>query len=184
MRVYVPTTLVGLAAASAAGEIGPAPFGGFAVTDELRDWYGEGDEEEYEYAALSLAAEASLHLLAEDPGADPRRVVLAVEVAQSAVARPGELSPRAAAGTGAGSGAGEGEEEPGRVLLRGPVPLRRLAAVQVDAADARPVVTAAVRAVGAGGREGGEAAVAAMDAVADLELLWYAVQEIPELLAG
>ncbi|MDG4862190.1 hypothetical protein P8605_29015, partial [Streptomyces sp. T-3] len=80
MRVYVPLTLGGLAAAHRAGELGPGPLTAYAVTPALREWYVSDDIEELEYAALSRAAAASLRLLAGDPASSRRRVVLAVDV--------------------------------------------------------------------------------------------------------
>ncbi|MYR58210.1 hypothetical protein GTY54_18880, partial [Streptomyces sp. SID625] len=80
MRVYVPLTLPGLAAAHAAGELGPEPLVAYAVTPALREWYVSDDLEELEYAALNRAALASLRLLAMDPEAPRRRVVVAVDV--------------------------------------------------------------------------------------------------------
>lgn len=55
------------------------------MTPALREWYVSDDLEELEYAALNRAAEASLRLLAEDTAVPRRRVVVAVEVADSAV---------------------------------------------------------------------------------------------------
>lgn len=55
MRVYVPLTLSGLAAAHRAGEIGPGPLTAYAVTPALREWYVSDDIEELEYAALNRA---------------------------------------------------------------------------------------------------------------------------------
>ena len=67
MRVYLPSTLPALTAALKAGEIGPAPIAGFAVTPALREGYASGDLEELEYVALLEAARAALRLLAGDP---------------------------------------------------------------------------------------------------------------------
>jgi len=93
MRVYLPSTLPTLAAALAAGEIGPAPLTGYAVTPALREWYVGGDLEELEYAAMLAAARASLRLLALDPDAPLRRVVLAVELPEEAVSyEPGDAA--------------------------------------------------------------------------------------------
>ena len=77
-RVYVPATLDALARFVAEGGIGPTPVHAHAVTAWLRAAWPEADEEEWEYAALMAAADASLALLTEeDP---PRRVVLVAEV--------------------------------------------------------------------------------------------------------
>ena len=80
MRVYIPSTLPALAAACHVGEFGPAPLTGYAVTPALREWYTEGDDEELEYAAMAQAARASVGLLAADPAAPRRRVVVALEI--------------------------------------------------------------------------------------------------------
>src|SRR5215467_8198897 len=66
MRVYLAFTLPALAAALQAGQIGPPPLAGFAVTPALREWYASGDLEELEYAAMAVAARASLRTLAAD----------------------------------------------------------------------------------------------------------------------
>ncbi|MFE9772834.1 DUF6912 family protein [Streptomyces sp. NPDC005931] len=167
MRVYVPLTLPGLAAAYESGELGDGPFLAYAVTPALREWYLSDDIEELEYAALSRAAFASLRLLAADADAPRRRVVVAADVPdRAASADPGRgLDP-----------AGVGE-----VRVAGPVPLVRAAAVHVDAADAETDVSAAARALPAadGGDDDGQFVV---DGAEDHELLWYATQEIPNLV--
>lgn len=96
----------------------------YAVTPALREQLGEQDEEELSYAALQLAAEVSLRLLATDPGAPRRRVVIAADLPADPV--------------GAGA-AGEG----GQVRLAGPVPRSAVAAVHVDNPAAEPAVAAA-----------------------------------------
>src|SRR5262249_56304329 len=80
MRVYLPTTLTALACLLRAGEIGPAPVRGYAVTPALREWYASGDLEELEYVAMAHAARASLRLLADDSLAPRRPVVLAADL--------------------------------------------------------------------------------------------------------
>jgi hypothetical protein len=77
-RVYVPTTLTGLAGFVAEGGVGPTPVHGRAVTAWLREAWPEADEEQWEYAALMAAADDSAVLLTEDDS--PRRVVLAADV--------------------------------------------------------------------------------------------------------
>ncbi|MER5828443.1 hypothetical protein ABT086_41145 [Streptomyces mirabilis] len=89
MRVYVPLTLSGLAEAYKTGELAAGPVVAYAVTPALREWYLSDDIEELEYAALNRAALASLRLLAGEPGAVRRRVVVAVDVPdRAAVADP------------------------------------------------------------------------------------------------
>ena len=105
MRVFLPSTLPALARAlqtgqlneagqfSGAGQLNDGSVPGFAVTPALREAYASGNEDELEYAALTEAARASLRLLAADPAAPPRRVVLAAELAADQVrwdARDGE----------------------------------------------------------------------------------------------
>src|SRR6266446_4205104 len=85
MRVYLPITLAALGSALVAGQVGPAPVIGYAVTPALREWYASGDLDELEYVAMMQAARASLRLLNADPGTQRRRVVLAAELAESDV---------------------------------------------------------------------------------------------------
>jgi hypothetical protein len=167
MRVYVPLTLSGLAEAYKTGELGAGEVVAYAVTPVLREWYLSDDIEELEYAALSRAALASLRLLAADPGAPRRRVVVAVDVPDgAATADPGRgLDPAAL----------------GEVRVAGAVPLAKAAAVHVDAADAKADVTAAAQALEAADR-GDDEAQFVVDGAEDHELLWYATQEIPNLL--
>lgn len=77
-RVYVPASLTALARFAHEGGIGPTPVHAHAVTEWLRAAWPEADQEEWEYAALMAAADASFGLLTEeDP---PRRVVVVAEV--------------------------------------------------------------------------------------------------------
>ncbi|MET8681473.1 hypothetical protein ABZW18_28810 [Streptomyces sp. NPDC004647] len=167
MRVYVPTTLPGLAVAYRAGELGTGPLDAFAVTPALREWYLSDDIEELEYAALSRAAQASLRLLATDPQVARRRVVVAVDVPDgSAVADPDR---------------GLDASALGEVRLPGPVRLAEAAAVHLDSRDAEPDVAAAAAALGAADL-GDDDAQFTVDGAEDHELLWYATQEIPHLI--
>ncbi|MFJ2236658.1 DUF6912 family protein [Streptomyces sp. NPDC087859] len=167
MRVYVPLTLSGLAEAYKTGELGSGPLVAYAVTPALREWYLSDDIEELEYAALNRAALASLRLLAADPGAVRRRVVVAVDVPDgAAVSDPDRgLDPTAL----------------GQVRVDRAVPLGKAAAVHVDASDAETDVTAAAEAVVAA--DGGDDdAQFVVDGAGDHELLWFATQEIPNLV--
>src|SRR5580700_7647995 len=85
MRVYLPSTMPGLADILTKGEAGPAPLRAFAVTPALREAYASGDDEELEYVAMLAAAKQSLRLLEADPGAPRRRVVLAADVSDAQV---------------------------------------------------------------------------------------------------
>ncbi|GHA71287.1 DUF6912 family protein [Streptomyces termitum] len=167
MRVYVPLTLSGLAQAHKTGELGPGPLTAYAVTPALREWYVSDDIEELEYAALSRAAAASLRLVAGDPGAARRRVVVAADVADKDASADPDRGLDAAS--------------VGEVRLAGPVPLAKAAAVHADADDAEADVTAAAAALGAADL-GDDDAQFVVDGAEDHELLWFGVQEIPSLL--
>jgi hypothetical protein len=167
MRVYIPTTLPGLAEAHKAGELDPAPMEAFAVTPALREWYVSDDLEELEYAALTRAAQASLRLLAGDAEAPRRRVVVAVDVPDRSV--------------GYDPDRGLDPSTLGAVRLSAVVPLAKAAAVHVDSDDAEGDVAAAAAALGAADA-GDEDARFTVDGAEDHELLWYATQEIPTLI--
>ncbi|MFF3332139.1 DUF6912 family protein [Streptomyces sp. NPDC002888] len=167
MRVYVPLTLPGLAEAYKTGELGVGPLVAYAVTPALREWYVSDDLEELEYAALNRAALASLRLLAADPEAARRRVVVAVDVPDRAAASDPDraLDPAAL----------------GEVRVDGAVSLAKAAAVHVDAGDAEADVAAAAQALQAA--DGGDDdAQFVVDGAEDHELLWYATQEIQNLV--
>jgi len=145
-----------------AGELGPAPLTGFAVTPALREWYLDDDAEVLEYAAFTGAARAALRLLAADPQARRRRVVLSVDVPDAVVTVHPEL-------------------DRGVVRVVEPVPLSRFAAIHVDGGDAEADVATAAEAVFAADL-GDDDAQFAMDGAEDHELEWYAVSELPDLL--
>ncbi|MFI5695914.1 DUF6912 family protein [Kribbella sp. NPDC051586] len=165
MRVYIPSTLQLLSAACNAGEIGPAPLPAYAVTPALREWYAEGDDEELEYAAMAQAGRASVGLLSADPTTARRRVVIAAEV--SAVP-PAD---------------GSVELGDARLELHVVIPWRAVAAVHVDATDAIPVIRKAAD-LWEAAQNGDDDAVFALDSCEGEDLLWYATQEIPDLLAA
>jgi hypothetical protein len=167
MRVYLPATLPGLAGVLRAAEIGPAPVRAFTVTPALREWYASADLEELEYAAMMHAARASLRLLLADPDAPRRRVVLAADV-------PGEQA-------GRGGGFDGGFEEPTLVLLTAPVPLARVASGHVDDLGAVADVGEAVQALAAA-EAGDDDAQFLVDGAEGHELLWYATQELGDLV--
>ncbi|MFI6035763.1 DUF6912 family protein [Streptomyces sp. NPDC051315] len=169
MRVYVPLTLPGLAEAHKTGQLGSGPLVAYAVTPALREWYLSDDIEELEYAALSRAALASLRLLAADPAAPRRRVVVAVDVPDgTATADPDRgLDPAAL----------------GEVRVAGAVPLAKAASVHVDHGEAEADVAAAAQALPAA--DGGDDdAQFVVDGAEDHELLWFATQEIPNLVGA
>jgi len=162
VRVYLPTTLGRLREVRAQGGFGPAPLAAHAVTSAL-EALGEGaGDEELEWAASVAASLDSLRLLRDEPGEDPRRVVAALEVAGSV--EPGPT----------------GDEVPSAVVLRHEVPLRRLAALLVDAPGAVDVVRAARDALASGADEDDPA----VERCLDEELGWWAASELDALLDG
>jgi hypothetical protein len=167
MRVYLPSTLPALAEMLRAGQIGPAPVRGYAVTPALREWYSSGDMEELEYVALLHAARKSLRLLAANPAAPARRVVLAVELTD---------------GTAAEQATGNaGFDEPALVQIDTPVPVADLVSGHVDDPAAARVIAAAVAALAAAD-SGDDDAQFLVDGAEGYELLWYASQELGDLL--
>ena len=160
MRVYLPATVPLLRRWLADGQ---APAGlGWAVTPGLREWYREGDEEEMEYVAQLAAGRSSLGLLADDPGAPRRRVVVAADAPDLDVLPTGGAR--------------------GQVTVTVPLLCTRWASALVDAPDAEAAVSAAVEALPAAAA-GDDDAAFALDEAAAAELGWYAVQELEALLA-
>src|SRR4051812_20003621 len=164
MRIYVAATLPLLARARDQGQVTEPAAGAFSVTPALREWYAEGDLDELEYAAMAAAARESLSLLAADGAAPRRRVVLAADVPDAGV------PPSPAAGRAC-------------VSLLQPVPWSSLASIHVDGYEAEPVVAAAADAAKSA-RDGNQDAQFVVDNAEDESLLWYAVQEADDLLAG
>ncbi|MEV0348811.1 hypothetical protein AB0H88_23805 [Nonomuraea sp. NPDC050680] len=164
MRVYLPCTLPALARAVEAGELGPAPLTGYAVTPALTEWYASGDTEELEYVALTEAARASLRLLAADGvEASSRRVVVVAEVPDGSLSIGSDLEERA------------------RIRVAEPVPMGKVAAVHVDDLSAIPDIQAAVAALSASD-EGDDDARFTVDGAEAHELMWFATQEIADLI--
>jgi hypothetical protein len=115
------------------------------------------------------AARKSLRLLAADPAAPTRRVVLAAEL-------PDGPSGAIAATSGAGF------DEAAVVRINRPVELRDLVSVHVDDPSASSEIGIAVAAILAAD-SGDEDAKFVVDGAEDYELQWYATQEIADLLA-
>lgn len=160
-RAYVPLNLSGLQRLRDAGML--APDAAYAVTPALRELHAEAGitaEEDLEYVAMMIAARVSLTLLDLQDPADRRRIVLAVDAA-----------------TVPGAG------HPARVVIDGAVPLARVASVHVDTDDVRPAVESAVQELSAAAARDSET-VELVEALDDEDLAWFAVQEIPDVLAG
>ncbi|SNS02244.1 hypothetical protein SAMN06893096_101403 [Geodermatophilus pulveris] len=167
MRVYLPATTRVLQTLVDDGRL-TGPLTGFAVTPGLRGSYplsdAGADEEELEYAALLAAARASLRLIDIDPTAARRRVVLAADVADTAVTEVEDP-----------------DVDRGAVRVSGDVPLAAVASAHVDGAEAEDDVRAAV-AVVLEADLGSEDAQFVVDQAEGHELSWYATQEIGSLL--
>ncbi|MFD0556039.1 hypothetical protein FB566_1262 [Stackebrandtia endophytica] len=130
-----------------------------AVTPALREWYTEGELEDLEYVAFTRAAQDSLLLLAEQPSAPPRRVVVSIDIPDGEVTvRPGEL----------GSSA---------VSVAAPVSLAAVAAIHIDGSDAVTDVTTARGLIGAAA-DGDTDAQFIVEAAEDHELEWYDPSEL------
>ena len=170
MRVYLPVTLPGLAAAglgSGAAATSPALIevaatgaSACAVTPALREWYREGDLDELEYVAMTRAALASLRLLAAGGGA--RRVVLAADVPDDMIVLDPIFDPAA-------------------VIVMGPVQLDQVVSAHVDDVSATADVARAAELVDAADA-GDQDAQFTIDGLDDHELQWYGAQEIHFLL--
>jgi hypothetical protein len=163
MRVYLPTTLPALATARAAGAFlrGVDGVPAHAVTAAVREWYIEGDLEELEYSALVDAAEASLRLLARDPTAPRRRVVAAVDVPEGAVTAGGPFRSSVTVGVD--------------------VAIVDVVSVHVDEDGATATVAEAIAALPAADA-GDDDARFLLDEAEALDLLWFDVSEVSDLL--
>jgi Family of unknown function (DUF6912) len=159
MRVYLPSTMPGLADVLTKGEVGPPPLHGFAVTPALREAYASGDDEELEYVAMLAAARQSLRLLDADPGTQRRRVVLAADVPDAQVSWHAY------------------DDEPATVQVANTIPLKAIASGHIDDLDAVPDVTAAADAIAAADAGDGDASFT-VDCAEAHELAWYATQEL------
>jgi hypothetical protein len=165
MRVYLPSTLPRLAEDLRTGQV--AADMAYAVTAALREAYASGDTEELEYVALLAAARASLALLAaeiaKDPQAPPRRVVLAAEIPDDTVSKPG------------------GHSHPAAVAMTAPVPIVLLVSAHIDDPEAIEDIKNAAAALPAADA-GDEDAEFTVDQAEGHELAWYASQELPDLV--
>ena len=162
MRVYIGTTYDGLRELYRTSTLGPAPLLGHAVTPALRESYAEGDSEELEYVALTAAADACLPLIAASPGEPPRRYVAACDVQ--------DVTPDAEAGR---SG----------VVVPQAIPWRDVKALHADDPEAAPTMAAAASAYAAA-MAGDDDARFTVDEADGWELMWFATQEVDDLLGG
>jgi hypothetical protein len=162
MRVYVPATSTVLRSLLETGMLGSPPTTAFAVTPGLREWYTDDDIEELEYAAMMESARASLRLLATDPSAGRRRVVVAADVGDADVSIRDDI-------------------DVGVVSVGVAIPLAACACVHADDMEAADVVERAASLVDAA--DVGDAdAEDAVDDAEGFELSWFATQELSMLL--
>jgi hypothetical protein len=167
VRVYLPATLPLLTMWLAAGQIMPVDGEpgtesvAYAVTQTLRESYVDADLDELEQAAQIAASIGSLELLAADPAAPRRRVVVAVDVGDHFVTP---------------------DPQRGRAVVRvaGAVPMASWASALVDEPAVDEVVEAAIAALQrvAAGEADPQFAI---DEAGAHELGWYAVQELRHL---
>jgi hypothetical protein len=158
VRVYLPMTVSDLAVLHATGRVAPAPLAAHAVTPALAREWSDADDEELEYAALMAAAFDSLRRIA-DTDATPRRVVVAADVDDTDV----EV----------------GDDETSVTVLV-EVPRTRCSAVHIDDADAEGEIAMALTRLPEAFAGDGPALAAV--SLMQHELMWFATQEIPDLL--
>lgn len=158
MRIYLPLTVAGLTALHATGRISPAPVAAHAVTPTLRRGWADADDEEMEYAVLMAAAYDSLLLIAETTGV-PRRIVVVAEVEESLVTTGGDET---------------------SVTVSVEIGISRCTAVHIDDADAEGEIVVALERLPDAIAGDGQALGAV--SLTEHELMWFATQEIPDLL--
>lgn len=164
MRIYLPSTVSALRAASSAGRVSVRAGVAFAVTGSLRAEYPGWSDEELEYLAMLDASRASLRLLVGSGPDEPAlRVVVAADV-DDALATPRPEADRAVV-----------------AVTGGPVPWRQVVSVHLDGADASPAVHAAARVIDAVDL-GDDDAEFTLGSAEDFDLAWYAPGEIRYLL--
>jgi hypothetical protein len=164
MRVFLPATTSVLRRLQADGGLGDGPFTAYAVTAGIRSWYADDDQDELEYAASGQAVRASLRMVDADPSASRRRVVLAVDVADGAVE-------------------GHDDLDRGAVRVDSAIGLSDIASIHIDDAEAEDTIAGAA-AVVLEADLGLESAQERVDDAEGYELSWYAIQELPDVLAS
>lgn len=156
----MPATVPMLHVLNETGELPAVNGTAFALTPTLRESYATGSSEELEYAAMLDAARASLRLIAADPEASPRRVVISADI-DDVKFRP--------------------DLDNSVVRVSVPVPMKVVASVHMDSPEAEPAVRAAVAVVDAADLGDSDAEFTLGDAE-DHDMAWYAPQELPFLL--
>ena len=158
MRVYLPLTVRGLTELQRSGRIARAPLAAHAMLPALRrDWAG-ADDEELEYAVLMAAAFDSLARIAETDDT-PRRVVVVADVDDSHVEVGDDLT---------------------AITVTTEVPLALCAALHLDDSASEGEVAQALLRLPEAVAGDGQALGAV--SLTELELMWFATQEIGDLL--
>jgi len=136
---------------------------GFAVTPGLREYYRDDDIEELEYAASAAAARVSLRLIDADPAAARRRVVIAADVPAESIEIHDDL-------------------DHGVIRVTAEAPIAWCASIHADEQAAEATVAEAATLIDAADL-GDPDAEERVDDAEGYELLWYATQELEDLLA-
>jgi len=166
VRIYLPVTMTQLRGLHENSRLTPSPLLAHAITADFVAATADIDDEEREYVALMAAAHESLQLIAAT-GGEPRRVVVSADVddqyvhGRSGVATAVEVSTE--------------------------ISLRQCSSVHIDEVGAQTAVAEAVTGLAS---SFGSASASGVDSGAadsiheldDHELLWFATQEIPDLL--
>lgn len=150
MHLYLPSTTNELRGFLAAGVVGPVPLIAFTMTTGLREAAGDSSDEELEYLAQHLAADASLRRLAGDPDTARHRVVVVLDAPESAVEDEDGL-------------------ETGAVELIAELPADRIVSALIDDGPAEPFVRRVLE---------NPDSPAAINDLDDHQLLWFARQEL------
>jgi len=159
VRLYLPATLDELDDLLRDRAPLAAPRRAHAVTTALVALLPEEDEEGVEFAAQLMAADDALVLLASRPDAPGLRLVVTVEVPDDAV------------GEAVADDGGDVDDEPATlVTLTAPVTRAEVVCAHVDEPEARAEVARAL--------DGDDAA---LDALAERDLLWYDATELDRI---
>lgn len=155
MRIYLPLSQAMLRALVIDGRL-DGPLAGCAVTDALREWFPEGDDEELEYAAQYRAADLSIPMVAGETPA--RRVVAAVDAEAVAATEIDDMV---------------------GVRIQDGIGFDAVAAVFADAPEAEAALLAAIEALSSSDAD----VPAEVEALDEHELAWFDPAELPEIVA-
>ncbi|GAA1473566.1 hypothetical protein P4N68_08225 [Corynebacterium felinum] len=161
MRVYIPATFAMLQQLESSGVFSARSGYGFAVTPALREFYREGEEEDFAEFAFDDAARASIRLLAiGDVEQFPhRRVVVSIDVEDAQVSLEPDLGETVVS------------------IKPAQIAFEQVAAIHIDVESSEAATAAAIEVIDAAdlGEEGAELTVG--DAL-DNYLAWYDPSEL------